>query len=289
MSSSQNNIRPLFCFDVTTNKKNDVLSGGEFITRTASKERMEEYENKRENLEQTVEKSQLPGWLKIIKLLLGYFAVIILLGTIKAGLETASKNAPGLITAGVACGILWMILYIVSKTKENQTLKEEDAEGKLEELKGDFLSIQDELNVPKDAVEIDVLSFRYKRKNGEIRPCTVGMQMTVYFNAIVKIYATPDELHVVDLENVYSFPKSTIKSIITVNKRISVPVWNKEEAPTKGKFKPYKMALNGYGHVFFKPYHILEIEKDGERFGVYFPCYELDTIENLTGLTASCG
>jgi hypothetical protein len=72
-----------------------------------------------------------------------------------------------------------------------------------------------------------------------------------------------------------------------VNKRTSVPTWNKDEEPRKGKYKQYKMTVNSYGNVFFKPYYILEIEKDNQTFGIYFPCYELSTIENLTGLTAS--
>lgn len=287
MESSKNNIKPLFSTDITFDKKNKTINGLEFITRTASKQKIEEYDHKLENLNQTIEKSKLPLWLQIIKLLSGWFSIIMLFSCIGADFKTAWKNASVLIIIGVFCGILWIILHIVSKSKEKQVLKEENAEKKLEELSGDFISIQDELNVPGDAAEIDVLSFRYKLKNGAIRPCAIGMQMTLYFNTIVKIYATPDELHIVDLENVYSFPKSSIKSIITVNKRICVPTWNKEENPTKGKFKPYKMTVNNVGHVFFKPYYILEIEKEGEFFGVYFPCYELDTIENLTGLTAS--
>lgn len=287
MKLSQHDIKPLFCIDITSDKKNTILNGSEFITCTVSQQKIEEYDNKLENLNQTVEKSKLPLWLRIIKFLCGWFSMIILISCIGADFKTAWKNASELIIIGIFCGILWIILHVVSKSKEKKVLKKENAESQLEGINQDFLSIQDELNVPKDAVWIDTLSFKYKLKNGEIRPCTTGMQMTVYFNACVKIYTTPDELHIVDLENVYSFPKSEIKSIITVNKRISVPTWNKEENPTKGKFKQYKITLNNLGHIFFKPYYILEIEKDGERFGIYFPCYELDVVENLTGLKAS--
>jgi hypothetical protein len=35
-----------------------------------------------------------------------------------------------------------------------------------------------------------------------------------------------------------------------------------------------------------KPYHILELEKDGETYGIYFPAYELAAIESLTLLKA---
>ena len=88
-------------------------------------------------------------------------------------------------------------------------------------------------------------------------------------------------------ENVYSFKKSDIKSIITVNKQISIPTWNKEEGLRSEKFKPYKLTRNNVGNIFFKPFYILKIEKDGQSFGICFPPYELNEIERLTGLTAT--
>lgn len=286
MKIFQSDIKPIFCVDITSNKHNTVLNGSEFITRSVSKQTIEEYDNKRENLEQTIKKSKLPFWLELIKFLCGWFSLIVFLACLPS-LEAAWKNASILIIIGICCAILWIILHIVSKSKEKKVLTERDAESQLEKINVDVLSIHDELNIPEDAVDIDVLTFKYKLKNGEIRPSVRGMQTTAYLNVSAKMYVTPDELHVADLENVYSFKKSEIKSIITVNKRISIPTWNKEDDPRKGKFKPYKMTVSNLGDIFFKPYYILEIEKDNQTFGIYFPCYELDTIENLTGLTAS--
>ena len=89
-----------------------------------------------------------------------------------------------------------------------------------------------------------------------------------------------------NVESVYAFKRSELKTIKTVNKRISIPTWNKEEEPTAGAFKQYKLAVNNIGNIFFKPYHILEVEHNGETFGIYFPPYELATFEKLTGLKA---
>ena len=287
MKSSKNNIKPLFSTDITFDKKNKTINGLEFITRTVSKQKIEEYDYKRENLNQTIEKSKLPLWLQIIKLLSGWFSIIVLLSCIRAGFKTAFKNAPSLIIIGVFCGILWAVLQFVSKKKEKVVLKEDDADYQLEKINQDLLLIYNELGVPSDTIEIDILAFKYKLKDGEIRPYTHALQTTPYFNVGVKIYADDEQLHIVDIESVYSIKKTEIKSIITVNKRISVPTWNKDEEPRKGKYKQYKMTVNSFGNVFFKPYYILEIEKDNQTFGIYFPCYELSTIENLTGLTSS--
>jgi hypothetical protein len=286
MKFSDYGMKPIFCIDVTFDKKNEIVNGSEFITRTASKQKIEEYENKQEDLEQTVEKSKLPLLLRIIKYLCGLLFWIVLAASVKAGFETALKNAPILVMSGALCGILWIILHFVSKGKEKKVLKEENVEQQSKEIHEDFKSICNELNVPDDAAEVDVLLFRYKIKNGKISPYASVLQTSAYINTSVKMYETNDELHIADLENVYSFAKSELKAITTVNKRISVPTWNKDEDPRRGSFKRYKMTVNNIGNVFFKPYYILEIEHESQIFGIYFPCYELEIFERLTGLKA---
>ena len=286
MEILDHDMKPIFCIDVTLDKNNEIVNGSEFITRTASKQKIEEYENKQEDLEQTVEKSKLPLLLRIIKYLCGLFFLTVLAASVKAGFETALKNAPILVMSEALCGILWIILHFVSKGKEKKVLKEENAEQQSKEIYEDFKNIHNELNVPDDAAGVDILHFRYKMKNGKIRPYVSGLQTTAYMNVSVKMYETNDELHIADLESVYSFAKSELKVITTVNKRISVPTWNKDEDPRKGSFKCYKMTVSDMGDVFFKPYYILEIEHESQNFCIYFPCYELEIFEHLTGLKA---
>ena len=264
--------KPIFCIDITSDKENDSVNGSEFITCTASKQKVEDYETKQGKLDQTIQKSKLPFWFQIIKYLCLCLFLLVLASTIKVGLETALRNAPILVMGGFLDGILGITLHIVSKYKEKKVLEEENAEQQAKDVQEEFLSLQAEMGIPADAVPLDVLGFRYKMKNGEIHPYATAMQMTEYINLAVRIYATSEEIHVADLANVYSFPKSQLTAIRTVNKRIAVPTWNKEEDPTKGRFKPYKMWVNHKtGLISFKPYYILEIKKEDQVFGLYFP------------------
>ena len=111
-------------------------------------------------------------------------------------------------------------------------------------------------------------------------------QTIVYYNVDIKAYATEEGLHLADLEHVYTFKPSELVGIKTVHKRIVIPLWNKEEGVNEGTYKPYKITPLNTGDFSFKNHHILEIEREGERYGVYFPCYELDIFERLTGLKA---
>ncbi|MBE6531669.1 MAG: hypothetical protein E7679_06270 [Ruminococcaceae bacterium] len=283
-------MKPIFAIDITTDKKNEVINGDEFITKTIPSQASEEFENRRECLEQTVEKSKLPLWIRIVKYLSGVYALFVFIAIIKAlgsiSFAEALRNAPILIGSGIICGLIWLVLTLMAKSKEKAVMQEENAEEQAEQLEKNIQDIYDLLGVPADANTVDILTFNYKIKNEDIVIQYSALQSAACFNAEMKIYVNDGMLHITDLETVHSFKLDELKAIKTVNKRISILFWNKEEGPRSGEFKKYKMTENNVGNVFFKPYYILEGERDGQAFGIYFPCYEIDVLERLTGLTA---
>ena len=276
-------MKPVFGIDITNNKKNESINSNEFIIQTTSNQKAEELKEKQETLLETIEESKYPLWVRIVKTLCGFFVLIVLVAVAKSlpsvGFNQAMRNAPVLIIGGFLSGIVWLILQFFTKRKEKRVMSEQNAEQQMEELDTNCQNIYDELTVPKDAVSVDVLFFRYKTKNGKVTPKTIGMQITPYMNLNVKIFKTEDNLCLADLESLFAFPLSSLQTIKTVKKRISVSAWNKEEEPTKGAFKPYKMTVDQFGRIFFKPYHILELMHNGRIYGIYFPCYELSTFE----------
>jgi len=291
MNSAQQPIKPLFCVDITTDKKNTTINGNEFISASISEQTKRNYENTQDAFEDTVQKAKLPKWLKIIELACAFVFFVVCMGVIRAGFDVgfdkAFNNAPALIIIGIICGIIWITLHIVSKSKAKKVFEEENIEQKAENIITDIDNMFRELNVPDNAVDIEVLTFRYKIKKNEICPYESAMQMTPFFNISLKAYVTDGKINLADAENVYSFDKSAMKAITTVNKQISIHEWNKDLPPTDRAYSSFNIKTNDkYGLVYFKPYHILEIERNGEKYGIYFPCYEIDAIERLTQLKA---
>ena len=283
-------MKPIFAIDITDNKRNETVNGKEFVTKSVSKESFEELEKNQEELEETLNAAKLPLLWRVLKALCGYGSLIILISIVKAlrdvSLDEAFRNAPLIFAACPALAAVWGVLYIFSKKKESEVLKEQNAESRENDIDRNVQDIYNELGVPHEAATADVLMFRYKIKNGELRPATVGLQNTAYIALEIRIYAQNGELCIADLEDVYTFKLSELKAIKTVKKRIAIPLWNKDEEPTEGEFKKYKLSVNNMGEVLMKPYHVLEIERDGETYGIYFPCYELAVFECLTGLKA---
>lgn len=161
--------------------------------------------------------------------------------------------------------------------------------GEVEQFDADVQEVvgaaYEELGVPEDAVRLDAFVFRYKEKDGKISVRSMGF--FDFVNVEIRAYVKDRELCLADTESVYALPLESLRSIQTVNKTAMFHGWNKELPPADKSFKPYRVAVNQYESIYCKPYYILKAEIRGQTWGVYFPGYELPTLEALTGLHAS--
>ncbi len=283
-------MKPIFGIDITLDKNNENINCDRFISKSISGETKQGFEEKTEGFNDTVKKSQLPGWIQIVKYILGLYAIIVAVGVLRAltsvNIQQAFSNAPVLIISGIVCAALWLGLHLYSKKKEKDVFEEMDAEEQVASIEEDVNKIYEELGVPQNAAAVDILLFKYKEKDGKIIPKTVGMQTCEFFNMEVKIFVRDGRLHLADVENLYSFDMSRLKSIETINKSTSLLSWNKEIGYDEERYKKHKISVNNLGNIIIKPYHILTLEHNGEEWGLYFPCYELEIFEILTGLKA---
>ena len=282
-------MKPIFAIDITENKKNDVFNGAEFITKNVETDKSIELEKKQEDLKQTIDDSKLPLALRIIQGVCGIFGVIVLMGVLKAmfsiGFAQAYQNASELITVGAVCLATYIILKLISKQKEKNVLAEQDAVTQVQELQDDIQKIYDSLNIPRNAENVDVLVFKYKIKDGIPKAITGTWDVSPYTNLDVKLFRDDDKICIADLENVYSFNLSDITAIKSFPKRIVTFNWNKDVPPTDKQYKQYKLMADNLGRLHV-PYNILEMNCNGEIYGIYFPSYELPAFERITGLRA---
>lgn len=289
-------MKPFAGTDITENKKNEVTNGSEFLTATPSEAQSQALDTSGdEALDMLLKKTKLPLGLRIIKWVcafLGLLAVGFIVTYITAdetvtpleGLHGAWTNFSWVFFVGAALIIVWAIISITAHRKEKSVSESDESKNLMDRVSTITDVIFGELGVPADAVSVDVLSFTYKIKNGDIVPCEGTFDTTPFTSFTYKAFSDGENLHLADAEGKYSFPLSSLRGMRRVNKRISVFGWGKDEDPTKGEYKKYKMTVDEYGNVHLKPYYILETEHAGEIWGIYFPCYELDAFEKLTGI-----
>ena len=284
---------PFMGRNVTTNKNNEEFDGNQFLKQTPAQDMAESWENTFEEVLEVAEEAKLPLYLRIIRFISGFCAAVGLIMVVEViagedGLTFAKayQNAGFLFwTAGIGA-VVWCILFIMGNRKAKEISESQGAytASKMETISRNILF---ELGVPvEESKEVDVLSFRYKMNNDKLKVVEKFPEITPYYNLIFNIYKDEENLYLANMDGKYQFPLSTLKAIKTIKKSIAIPSWNKDVPPNKGEYKKYKLTVDQYDCIHIKPYHILELEHQGELWGIYFPSYELPIFEALTGLTA---
>lgn len=279
-------MKPFLGIDLTENKKNEQINGDEFLVCKPSAAMEDAYNRSSDQAEETVEKSELPLPFRIVQGVCGYGALLIFVGIIRsfAGedgvtLAQAYENAAWLFWLGGVMVLVWGALKITAVRKEKSVLETEESTYIINKLEGVCDAIYAELSVPPQAVEVDVLSFFYKEKDGNVKVVEKGMQLAPYMNPVFKLFADEENIYLANLDGKYAFARASVVKLRTVKKTISIAEWNKDEAYNKGIYKPYKIVEDQYGCIHCKNYHILEIDHQGQSVGIYIPDYELPAWE----------
>lgn len=283
-------MKPFLGIDLTTDKKNEQLNGSEFIVAKPSEEMTRALEKSLDGADEVYEKATLPIAVRIVKWICGAVGGFVGVCFIRAlediSIKEAYQNATEFVWVGGACILVWLILEFLSRKKAKTVMETDKSSHTFSRLESVSDAVFTELAVPADAKDVDILSFFYKVKEGEIKVHEKGLQIAQYYNFNYKIFADSENFYMANLEEKYAFPLSSLRAIHTVKKRIILYSWNKEEKHNKGVYKQYKLDIGEGGEIHCKNFHILEFEHNGELWGVYFPAYELPAFEEITGLKA---
>lgn len=286
-------MKPFIGIDITENKKNDEINGKEFVAQETSKALYEAYDKATDEVGGFSLKAKLPLLYRIIHSLTGVVAAGITAGFLEAvmevdGLKSISKiyeNAADMIWLCVACWIAFGLMTYFGRQKVKKIAESDEynhSQSKAESLSN---TIYAELGIPPQAPFVDILSFQYKIKDGEIKPKGKEAKTVPFINIAFRIHSDSENLYLTEMENKYAFSFSEIKGIKMIKERGFIQAWNKDVAFNKGEYKQYKITKNDYGY-YFKQYCILELDHNGEIWQIYFPDYELPVFEQLTGLKA---
>ena len=280
-------MKPIFGTDLTTDKRNEKDNSAVFVAQTPSAAMAGALEGSKARAAETLKKSQLPKGLGILKKWVGFAALLIVLSIFRAftknlgelSFETAYENAGWLFWLAGGCILVWLALALWSKRRSQTVLGQEESTQALIHLENTVKAVYNELGVPENARDVDVLKFFYKVKKRETKVWEKAMKIGWCYNFEFKLFADSENIYLASRRNKYAFPLSCIKGIRTVEKRISMIGWNKEESFDRGIYKPYKMVAGGTGRIYCKQYCILELEYQGETYGLYFPAYELSAFQ----------
>lgn len=283
-------MRPLFCIDVTRNRKNEELNGVEFIAREISDESKKILNKKIKALNSRANKIK-PSCLAALTMAVCFLAGLILfIGAVVSAVKDVTSQSfknPALFIASVIFFIIFAVLLFIIKRKNKELPPDEEVIELTEEVNNEYIILEEELGIPEDYKEIEVLKFYYKNKNDKRRVVhhRKGFEFSPrYENIPYKFYTTPGYLHIADKTCVYAFALHELKRIQLITKDIKIPYWLKSEAFDSEAFEQYRIKETDSGYLL-REHYVLEIERNDETFGLYFPNYELNEIQEITGIT----
>lgn len=282
-------MKPFLGIEVSADGQDSKINGEEFLVIRAAADEGEGEEKTKKKVETYVD--PLPPLWRTVRIVCGTLALVFIALICRWYMAGISKVEeiyaayPWAFWAAGAVALIWLVLNITGSSLAYKNASDYPEEQEEDEEDENAETI--DLEIPEDAVNLDLLAFNYLCEEGEIKAVMADEDSaSEYFNCAMDAYADGEYLYFASIDEKYAIPLSSLISIETVNEKIAIPDWNKETPPTKGEYKEFGLTVDNLGRVIIPTYHILGLEHGGERWGIYFPSYELPTVEKITGLKA---
>ncbi len=284
-------MKPIFCTDITVNKNNTEVNGKEFITASVPEEKRAQMDAKADELQRAINGAKMPGWMVMLRSIAGFAALIMAMNLMQVAMEKGFSAIFGSdhITGTIIClgaVAIWFYLNRESKLRMQKLENDPELKKKNAELEVEIAMLMHEMGVPADAKDMDILVFNYKMKDGVAVPTSPMMLPSILMNFECKAFIKDDTLCLADSDSVYSFSMQDLILRKVANK-ITVYSWNKEDAPTDAKYATYGISINKMGMASMPYHYILEINREGETYGLYIPGYEAETLRELLGFESA--
>ena len=91
-----------------------------------------------------------------------------------------------------------------------------------------------------------------------------------------------------DIQDVYSIPLNSIKSVTEINRRVTFTGWNKKESIKSEKYKPYNILYNGDTEAYsIKSYYSVVFQYKETQFELLVPSYDVNPLLKLINKTVT--
>lgn len=279
-------MKVFYSLDVSDSGNVSVPNGQEFMVASTSSDLLDEYQEATEAVDKIYEKAKLPTGLHILRFVLVMEIIVIFL--MLAGIISSHTNSVFQIVGFVLLlGGIFTGLYFIGRFEKNRRTRINNSD----ELKQAYERINQlsekiirSYNASESTYGTDILAFSYQTKTN--RKGKTKITVIDRYNLSLAAYTEDENLCLIALDARFEIPVSSLERITTVNERYPLNRWNKQISPDDEEIKKLGLHTDAYGIRYADRFHILEFSHNGERWGLYFPCYELPVFEKLTGLKA---
>ena len=257
--------------------KDDSFYGESYLDRKLSEKSMRLVEEKDQEVTDFNEKVKLPSWLSLVMSVCFVFPAMVFAAVLKnmdeKGFEGIWNQSSDIIIAGGISLVVALGIYIYSIVIRKRVVIKEEQQALKTDMEDVESQCKSELNVPVDAIDINVLiSVDELKKNGDIKK-------TNYLPVMAAIFIEDDAICFAFIDEVYKIHKSSLVSI-DKNKKITFVGWNKETEPKNNKYNDYKVVVQS-GIFYTTMTYSLVVDDGFNKLAIIIPCYDIEPIANL--------
>ncbi len=284
-------MKNIFGINVTQDKKNTDYDGKVFVTKGIDNGLSNSLDDIEVEYSKMIKNGQMPLWLGLFYFISWGYVLIFILGNIRAVTDSnltfkqAYHNAPALYYLALFFLISFIILFIFKKKKMKNAIQSDEFKNLETSLNQMINEANEQLEIPENAEEIDVFSFKYIiDKNGKRKIKNNSINLYDYQNFVVKIYATDEKFYLYDLKSRYEIPLTAFKEIKRIKKLSTLTTWNKEEPINSKQYKIFKVYANSNGMITCRYYYSILIEDIYGEYELLVPPYDIEKIANMIHL-----
>lgn len=288
-------MKNLFSYDLTARPYSTTLDEVPFITARISPELADAMEQNAQKAFDVIDtpssgsqKTSSPhrswNWKLVVGLLLLIPSLLLPLLALKGRLFEES---------GSAWAVVSLILLMVSavlirlaardQRKQWQTSSrvspDFDLEAHMKQMKEFSDRAFRELGVPRDALSLDVLPYRYRRNGTTSKSCDKANH---YDNQPMLAWRRGQNLCFSDGRVVITIPCDAVAGRMTYDQSFTIKMWLKPTKYDQGPYKKYHITSAGLMACRARTYYGLVIQKSGEEaYEIRIPAYDWMQIEKM--------
>lgn len=276
-------------FGTNLKTKQTAPDGLELITLRPNAAAKSVYDRNAALLQAEQKKAATPAWVSVIQYLCYVLSVTLFYSLLRAGLSHPEgyQRISFLLPVAIVFSVIAIILSVIRRRKKKLATESEGYKAAARATQESIRQLYASMDIPQNAVVMDVLYYGYKPKKNKLVPTGNGIYWYIFENKVVRVYAEENDLCLVSKEGIISIPRRSITGITTVKRSLAFPHWNKPVSFLVDPYKQYRITQNAYGQYMIPRYYRLDFTRNGEQWELLFPNYELPLMEHMTGLKAN--
>lgn len=268
-----------YFFGIHKKEEDNVFNN--YLIRTVSEETEEQTQEDIDEHNEIVKKKAFPDWLLTLSFVILAIGLITVIRCVFSGGEFNNRVLVILIIGIGLVALGGITMLIGSLMNKHLTEKDEDFKRNNEKLEERINIHRNELNIPQDTKNIDVLFSFVKEKNGQEK---INIwKLYNHYNQELTVFLEDGMLCFCDNHSVFGVPIESFKRIVPMKRRQIIAVWNKEESFNSDKYKEYKIRNTNQG-LSCKCYAVILV-LNNEEYQIIIPNYDLEEFRKILSLT----